>query len=64
MSDDKKGLLTKIIGNINLARHRSYLLTQLIYHGAHKIMHENCNMLRNMRESLEKEKALNQKTAG
>jgi hypothetical protein len=59
MADDKKGLLTKIIGKINmenLARYRSYLLTQLINPGAHKIMPEDCNMLSNMRKRLEKEK--------
>ena len=48
MSDEKDNIFTKIIGKINLARHRSYLLTQLINPGAHKIMPEECNMLSNM----------------
>jgi hypothetical protein len=56
MSDEKKNIFTKIIGKINLARHRSYLLTQLISPGAHKIIPEECKMLSNMRECLEKEK--------
>jgi hypothetical protein len=46
LSDEKQGMFTKII---DLARHRSYLLTQLINPGAHKIMPEECNMLSNMR---------------
>jgi hypothetical protein len=59
MSDEKKNIFTKIIGKIdteNLARHRSYLLNQLISPGTHKIIPEECNMLSNMRKRLTKEK--------
>ena len=56
MSDEKKNIFTKIISKINLTRYRSYLLTQLISHGPHKIIPEDCDMLSNMRKRLEKEK--------
>jgi hypothetical protein len=55
--DAKTPLFTKVLNNIqNLAHHRSFLFTELIYPDVKKVIPEDCNLLSKMRESLEKEK--------
>jgi hypothetical protein len=57
--DIKTPLFSKVINNIqNHARHRLFLLTQLINPSAKKIIPENCDMLRKMKEGIEEERAL------
>jgi hypothetical protein len=61
--DAKPNLITRLakISIQNLARYRSFLLTQLVHGGPQGFMREECDLLGKMKECLEREKAIQKK---
>lgn len=63
--DAKPNLFTRVVKKINrenLAKHKSFLLTQFINLETKKVIPEDCNLLSKMKESLERAKKINQES--